>query len=41
MDAKTYAIKIIGTVVVSNCFALAYYGVRTRFRTLKQIQQDP
>jgi amino acid transporter len=41
VDAKGYAIKIIGTVLVSNCFALSFYWVRTRLRNRKQIQPDP
>jgi hypothetical protein len=41
VDAKGYAIKIVGTVLVSNCFALSFYWVRTRLRTRNQIQPDP
>jgi glutamate:GABA antiporter len=29
VDARTYAVKIIGTVLVSNCVALAFYWART------------
>jgi glutamate:GABA antiporter len=31
VDARAYAIKIVGTVLVSNCIALVFYWVRARF----------
>lgn len=37
VDALAYAIKIVGTVLVSNCVALGFYWVRTRFPTRRQI----
>jgi hypothetical protein len=36
-DKHAYAIKIVGTVLVSNCVALAFYWARTRFLTRRQI----
>jgi amino acid transporter len=37
-DKHTYAIKIVGTVVVSNCIASGFYWVRTRFLARRQIR---
>jgi amino acid transporter len=37
VDARTYAIKIVGTVLVSNCIALGFYWARTRFPARRQI----
>jgi amino acid transporter len=36
-DKHAYAIKIVGTVLVSNCVALGFYWVRTRFPARRQI----
>lgn len=33
VDARAYAIKIVGTVLVSNCVALAFYWARTRIHS--------
>jgi hypothetical protein len=38
VDAHAYALKIVGTVVVSNCVALGFYWVRTRFLARRQIR---
>ncbi len=38
VDARAYAIKIVGTVLVSNCIALGFYWVRTRFPRRRQIE---
>jgi amino acid transporter len=35
VDAHAYAIKIVGTVLVSNCIALVFYGLRTRISARK------
>jgi hypothetical protein len=37
VDAHVYAIKIAGTVLVSNCVALGFYWARTRFLAHRQI----
>jgi glutamate:GABA antiporter len=40
VDAHAYAIKIVGTVLVSNCVALGFYWVRTRFPARRQIADE-
>jgi amino acid transporter len=40
VDAYAYAIKIVGTVLVSNCVALGFYWVRTRFLARRQIADE-
>jgi amino acid transporter len=40
VDAHAYAIKIVGTVLVSNSVALVFYWVRTRFPTRGQIADE-
>jgi glutamate:GABA antiporter len=37
VDAHAYAIKIVGTVLLSNCVAVTFYWVRTRFPSRRQI----
>jgi len=39
VDARTYAIKIVGTVLVSNCIALGFYWARTRVQARRHIAE--
>ena len=40
VDAHAYAIKISGTVMVSNCVAIGFYWMRTRFLSRRHIADE-